>query len=96
VPTPPLPISATLVSGILRTRGVEVSSKRLLAALHSGAIPGRREQWRWRLTPEDVDAAENYFREIAAIGATKGGAAAIRQAKVRQRLSNAQLAAADR
>jgi hypothetical protein len=59
VPTPPLPISATLVPGILRTRGVEVSSKRLLAAL----------------------------------GGTKGGAAAVQQAKARRRLSNAQLAA---
>jgi hypothetical protein len=91
-----LPISATLVPAILRARGMEVSKKRLLAALCSGAIPGRREQWRWILTPEDVDAAEVYFREIAALGATKGGAAAIRQAKMRQRLSNAQPAAADR
>ena len=89
MPTPPLPISATLVPGILRTRGVEVSSKRLLAALYTGAIPGRREQWRWILTPEDVDAAEVYFREIAALGATKGGAAAVRQAKARQRASRA-------
>jgi len=93
VPTLPLPISANLVPGILRTRSVEVSSKRLLAALYAGAIPGRREQWRWILTPEDVDAAEVYFREIAALGATKGGAAAVRQAKARRRLSGAQLAA---
>ena len=39
------------------------------------------------LTPEDVDAAERYFREIAAMGANKGGATAVRQAKVRQRAS---------
>jgi hypothetical protein len=91
--TPPLPISATLVPGILRTRGVEVSRKRLLAALYAGAIPGRREQWRWILTPEDVDVAEVYFREIATLGSTKGGAAAVQQAKARRRLSNAQLAA---
>jgi hypothetical protein len=58
-----LPISATLVPSILRARGMEVSKKRLLAALCSGAIPGRREQWRWILTPEDVDAAELYFRK---------------------------------
>ena len=70
-----------------------MSSKRLLAALYAGAIPGRREQWRWILTPEDVDAAEVYFREIAALGATKGGAAAVQQAKARRRLSDAQLAA---
>jgi hypothetical protein len=39
------------------------------------------------LTSEDVDAAEIYFREIAAMGANKGGAAAVGQAKVRQRAS---------
>ena len=61
--------------------------------LYAGAIPSRREQWRWILTPEDVDAAENYFREIAALGGNKGGAAAVRQAKARRRLSDAQLAA---
>ncbi len=87
MPAPPLPISSTLVRSILRTRGVEVSSKRLLAALSTGAIPGKREQWRWILTPEDVDAAESYFREVAALGAAKGGAAAVRQAKARQRAS---------
>jgi hypothetical protein len=39
------------------------------------------------LTSEEVDATERYFREIAVIGANKGGAAAVRQAKVRQRSS---------
>ncbi len=87
MPAPPLPISSTLVPGILRARDVQVSSKRLLAALSAGAIPGRREQWRWILIPEDVDAAEIYFREVAASGAAKGGAAAVRQAKARQRAS---------
>ena len=87
MPAPPLPISSTLVPGLLRARGVEVSRKRLLAALSAGAIPGKCEQWRWILTPEDVDAAESYFREVAALGATKGGAAAVRQAKARQRAS---------
>jgi hypothetical protein len=91
-----LPISATLVPAILRARGMEVSKKRLLAALCSGVIPGRREQWRWILTPEDVDAAELYFREIAALGATKGGAAAVRQAKARQRVNNVRPAALGR
>jgi hypothetical protein len=56
-------------------------------ALESGAIPGHHERYRWVLTSEDVDAAESYFREIAIIGANKGGAAAVRQAKVRQRAS---------
>ena len=87
MPASPLPISSTLVPGILRARGVEVSRKRLLAALTTGAIPGRREQWRWILTPEDVDAAEIYFRGVAALGVMKGGAAAVRQAKARQRAS---------
>jgi hypothetical protein len=88
-----LPIAARLVPDILRARGVEVGRKGFYAALYSGAIPGRQDQGRWILTPEDVDAAEVYFREIAALGATKGGAAAVRQAKARRRLSGAQLSA---
>ena len=87
MPAPPLPISSTLIPGILRARGMEVSRKRLLAALSVGAARGRREQWRWILTPENVDGAESYFREVAALGATKGGAAAVRRAKARQRAS---------
>jgi hypothetical protein len=61
--------------------------KRLREALNSGVIPGTYDQGHWTLTPEDVDAAERYFREIAAMGANRGGATAVRQAKVRQRAS---------
>jgi hypothetical protein len=80
---PPTPIR--LVPGLLRARGLKVSFEKIRTALESGVVPGRRERHRWVLTPEDVDVAERYFREIAAMGATKGGAAAVRQAKVRQR-----------
>jgi hypothetical protein len=55
--------------------------------LHDGVIPGRREQGDWLLTAEDVDAAERSFRAMAAPGPMKGGAAAVRQAKARQRVS---------
>ena len=51
------------------------------AALHSGAILGGRDAWRWVLTSEDVQAAERYFHELAARGACKGGAAALQRAK---------------
>ena len=61
--------------------------KRLREALNSGVIPDTHDQGRWTLTAEDVDAAERYFREIAAMGGNKGGATAVRQAKVRQRAS---------
>jgi hypothetical protein len=37
----------------------------------------------WVLTPEDVDAVERYFRELATPGAQKGGAAGLEQAKKR-------------
>ena len=80
---PPTPIR--LVPGLLRARGLKVSFEKIRTALESGAIPGHHERYCWVLTSEDVDAAESYFREIAIIGANKGGAAAVRQAKVRQR-----------
>ena len=82
---PPTPFR--LVPGLLRARGVALSERRLRNALTSGVIPGTYDQGRWTMTAEDVDAAERYFREIAVIGANKGGAAAVRQAKVRQRAS---------
>jgi hypothetical protein len=82
---PPTPVR--LVPGLLRARGLKVSFERIRTALESGAIPGHHERYRWVLTSEDVDTAESYFREIAAMGANKGGAAAVRQAKVRQRAS---------
>jgi hypothetical protein len=82
---PPTPVR--LVPGLLRARGLKVSFERIRTALESGAIPGHHERYRWVLTSEDVDTAESYFREIAAIGANKGGAAAVGQAKVRQRAS---------
>jgi phage terminase Nu1 subunit (DNA packaging protein) len=75
---PPTPLR--LVSGLLRARGLKVSFKRIRTALVSGAIPGRCEQRYWVLTPEDVDAAERYFRELATPGAQKGGAAGLEQA----------------
>jgi hypothetical protein len=76
-----VPIRLELVPGLLRVRGLEVSPKRIQAALHSGAIPGRRDGWQWTLTDEAVEAAERYFRELAARGAWKGGAAALQRAK---------------
>jgi hypothetical protein len=51
--------------------------------LESGAIPGRREGHHWVLTPENVDAAERYFRKNPAPGARKGGAAGLDQARRR-------------
>ena len=76
---PPTPIR--LVPGLLRARGLTVSLNALREALSRGVIPGTREKWQWTLTAEDVDAAERYFREIAACGAWKGGAAALERAK---------------
>jgi hypothetical protein len=84
---PPTPIR--LVPGLLRARGLKVSVDRIRDALQSGAVPGRREQRYWVLTPEDVDAAERYFREPAAIGAPKGGAAAVDQARRRSQQGHA-------
>jgi hypothetical protein len=81
VPTPTPPIALELVPELLRGRGLEVSRKRLQEALSSGAIPGRREGGRWLLTPEELDAAEGYFRRLAMRGAWKGGAASLWQAK---------------
>ena len=78
---PPTPLR--LVPGVLRTRGLKVSLETTRTALVSGAIPGRCEQRYWVLTPEDVDAAERYFRELATPGAQKGGAAGLEQAKER-------------
>jgi hypothetical protein len=84
---PPTPIR--LVPGLLRARGLKVSMDRIRDALESGAISGRRERYRWVLTPEDVDAAERYFREPAANGAPKGGAAAVDQARRRSQQGHA-------
>jgi phage terminase Nu1 subunit (DNA packaging protein) len=84
---PPTPIR--LVPGLLRARGLKVSSERIRIALENGAIPGRREQRYWVLTPEDVDAAERYFRKAAAPGASKGGAAGLDQARRRSQQGHA-------
>jgi hypothetical protein len=75
--------------GLLRARGLKVSAERIRMALESGAIPGHRERYRWVLTSEEVDAAERYFRAVAVPGPMKGGAAAVRQGKARQRASGA-------
>jgi hypothetical protein len=80
---PPTPIR--LVPGLLHSRGLKVSFERIRTALESGVIPGRRERYHWVLTPEDVDAAERYFREITAPGGQKGGAAGLEQARGRSR-----------
>jgi hypothetical protein len=83
---PPTPIR--LVPGLLRARGLKVSVDRIRDALESGAVPGRRERYRWMLTPEDVDAAERYFRVLdATSGGQKAGAAAVVAAKRRSRQS---------
>ena len=71
--------------GLIRARGLKVSAQSLRAALESGAVPGRRERYRWVLTPENVDAAERYFREVVAPEGWKGGAAGLEQAKARSR-----------
>jgi hypothetical protein len=73
--------------GLLRSRGLEVSLKRIQDALRSGAIPGTREQWRWTLTAEDVDAAERYLRDVDTTGGQKAGAAALEEVKRRSRQS---------
>ncbi len=62
-----------------------LSAGSIHSSLRIGAIPGTFEQGRWTMTAEDVDAAEQYFREIAAPGGHKGGAAALEQAKRRSR-----------
>ena len=84
MPTVVPPIALELVPGLLRARGLEVSCKRLGEALRNGAIAGRREQGRWLLTPADLDTAERYFRELAARGTWKGGAAGLSRAKSSQ------------
>jgi hypothetical protein len=78
---PPTPVR--LVPGLLHARGLKVSVDRIRDALQSGVIPGRREKRYWVLTPENVDAAERYFREITAPGGQKGGAAGLDQARRR-------------
>jgi hypothetical protein len=80
---PPTPIR--LVPGLLRARGLKVSVDRIRDALESSAVPGRRDRHRWLLTPEDVDAAEHYFREVDTSGGQKAGAAAVEEAKRRSR-----------
>jgi hypothetical protein len=83
---PPTPVR--LVPGLLRARELKVSVDRIRDALESGAVPGRRERYRWMLTPEDVDAAERYFRVLdATSGGQKAGAAAVVAAKRRSRQS---------
>ena len=78
------PIALELVPGLLRARGLEVSCKRLGEALRSGAIAGRRERGRWLMMPDEVDAAERYFRELAARGTWRGGAAGLSRARGQQ------------
>ena len=86
MPTTTPPIALVLVPGLLRARGLEVGIKRLGEALSSGAIPGRRERGRWLLTTGDLDAAERYFRGLAARGPAKGGAAGLEGPKGQARL----------
>jgi hypothetical protein len=76
-----MPIALPLIPKLLRARGLDVSRKRLGQALLSGAIPGRLEQGRWILSEADVDAAERYFRDLAARGSWKGGAAGLERAR---------------
>src|SRR5690349_14993924 len=75
------PIAVKLVPGLLRARGVAAGLKELTAALALGAVPGTRERGRWLLSEADLDAAERYFRERAARGVWKGGAAALVRAR---------------
>jgi hypothetical protein len=83
---PPTPLR--LVPGLLRARGLKVSFERIRTALESGAVPGRRERYHWVLTPEDVDAAERYFRDFDATSdRQKHGAAALEEARRRSRQS---------
>jgi hypothetical protein len=83
---PPTPLR--LVPGLLRSRGLKVSFEKIRAALESGAIPGHHERYRWVLTPEDVDAAERYFRALDDTGrGQKAGAAALEEARRRSRQS---------
>src|SRR3954447_12067980 len=73
-----VPIAVKLVPGLLRARGVAAGLKELTEALAPlGAVPGTRERGRWLLSEADLNAAERYFRERAAKGAWKGGAAAL-------------------
>jgi hypothetical protein len=84
---PPIPVR--LVPGLLHARGLKVSVDRIRDALQSGAVPGRhddRHRHHWVLTPEDVDAAERYFRDLdATSGGQKAGAGALEEAKRRSR-----------
>jgi hypothetical protein len=83
---PPTPLR--LVPGLLRARGLKVSFEKIRTALESGAIPGRREKRYWVLMPENVDAAERYFRDLdATSGGQKAGAAALEEARRRSRQS---------
>ncbi|MDF2461726.1 MAG: hypothetical protein K0S68_1129 [Candidatus Saccharibacteria bacterium] len=84
---PPTPVR--LVPGLLRARGLKIGLKRLQSALDIGTIPGTYEKRRWVLTAENVDAAERYFRETAAPGARKGGAAGLDQARRRSQQGHA-------
>jgi len=71
------PIAVKLVPGLLRARGVAAGLKELTEALALGAVPGTRERGRWLLSEADLDAAERHFRERAAKGAWRRGAAAL-------------------
>jgi hypothetical protein len=84
---PPTPVR--LVPGLLRARGLKIGLKRLQSALDIGTIPGTYVKRRWVLTAENVDAAERYFRETAAPGARKGGAAGLDQARRRSQQGHA-------
>jgi uncharacterized protein (DUF433 family) len=76
------------VPGLLRARGLRISVNRIRDALQSGIIPGRREQRYWVLTPEDVEAAERYFRQAdVTTGGQKAGAAGLEQVRRRSRRS---------
>lgn len=76
-----VPIAVKLVPGLLRARGVAAGLKELTEALALGAVPGRKERGRWLLSEADLDAVERYFRERAAKGAWRGGAAALARAR---------------
>ena len=79
------PIALALVPGLLRARGLEVGRKALREALRNGVIRGRLEGGRWLLSPEELDAAERYFRTLDGRGRPKGGAAALARTGGRRR-----------
>ncbi len=84
MPTILTPIALALVPDLLRKRGVEVGRKGLHEALARGTVPGRPGGRRRVLTPEDLDAAERYFRGLGGRGRPKGGAAGVERAGRRE------------